>query len=372
MELSINNHLLPFLALAFVLLLLYFSYIRHKKELLEFYSSLGARHVGYKWLFFPLAELDVKGKRVKLYTEGGRGSYALKVSLEIETFGYLKLWRGGFLDKLTLRKPYLDNIFVEYEEKEWAERLLNMEEFKSTIKRLFELPGLTFISIDGRNLTLGWHLGGISRFKKVANKEVILEAIRMMVELSPTLNTIAPSKQYKENLRSWLTLKLPILITVILSTIGIVGGFYRYDPLCTYQILLVGFKILTPINLLYTVLVLLLVGGPTLDQRVFFKTLFVCFVCTPLISLFFLLWVNGRFDRSEPEHRTDTIVKKYHLIRGGYRIALLELHKNRWCGSFKVSEGFYIKAEVGSKVEYAVKKGFLGVPWLYRKLTLIY
>ncbi len=363
--------LLPVIFLVLIVLLWYVGYSRHRRELFEFYSSLGARYMGNRWLIFPLAELELDGVRVKIYTEGGQGFYALKASVELNPVGYLKLWQGNILDRTLFRKPYLENIFVEYEDKDWAEKILNREDFKNWVIELFSLPALNSFEIKNKRLTLSWHLGGMSRFKKVVKKEDVLSALKILVDISQRINSMPSAKVYKEDLRNWLTLKLPVLTTLFLITVGFAGGFYRYKPLCDHEILLVGFKVLTPIIILYTALVLFLVGAPTLGQRVILKTLFVCLVCTPFIGLFFFTWLNGHFDSSEPETIKDTITSKYYLIRGGHRILLAELHKNRWCDSLSVSEGFYIKAKVGDKVEYAVKKGFLGVPWLYRGLTLV-
>lgn len=362
--------LLPVI-LVLVVLLWYLGYSRHRRELFDFYSSLGARHAGNRWLIFPLAELELGRVRVKIYTEGGQGLYTLKASVELDVAGYLKLWRGNILDRTLLRKQYSDNIFVEYEDKDWAEQILNREDFKNWVIELFSLPGVNFLEIKDKTLTLAWHLGGMSRFKKVVKKEDVLSALKILVGISQRINSMPSAKVYKEDLRNWLTLKLPVLTTLLLIAIGLAGGFYRYNPLCDHEILLVGFKVLTPIIILYTALVLFLVGASTLGQRVILKTLFVCLVCTPFISLFFFMWLNGRFDSSEPETIRDTITRKYYLIRGGHRILLSELHKSRWCDSLSVSEGFYMKAEVGDKVEYVIKKGFLGVPWLYRGLTLV-
>lgn len=362
--------LLIFLIVSLSVLLWYMGYNRHRRQLLEFYRSLGARQVGYKWFIFPIAELEADGTKIRIYTEGGRGLYTLKASLEIEPLGYLRLWRGWLLDRLLLRNQYLKGVFLEYEDKKWAENLLNREDFRATIKRLFELPGLSFFEIKGKSLSIGWHLGGTDRFKKVVDREGVLQALKIMIDLRSITGTLSSAKHYRENLRSWLTLKLPLLITLFLVVFGFVGGFYNYNPVCDHEILLAGFRIMIPIILTYTAFVLLLTGGPTLGQKVVLRTLFVCLACIPITSISFLTWVNGYFDRSEPELKKDTIARKYYLIRGGHRVVLVELHKNRWCRSFGVSEYFYMRAKVGDSVEYTVKKGFLGVNWFYRKLSL--
>ncbi|RME09948.1 MAG: hypothetical protein D6804_05170, partial [Aquificota bacterium] len=356
--------------LTLLFLLWYFGYGRHRRELFDFYNSIGAKHTGYRWLIFPVAELEADGKKFRLFTEGGRGLYAFKVSLEVQALGYLRLWRGGLLDRILFRRRYMEGIFVEYEDSQWAEKLLGREDFKDMVKKLFDLPGLSSVEIKGKKLILCWHLGGMDRFRKVVSKEAVLEAFKIMADLGKTIDAVPSAEVYRETLRGWLTLKLPIFATILLSIAGFFLGFYRYDHVCDHEILLAGFKILMPIVILYTASVLFLTGGPTLGQRVILKTFFICLVCIPMISLFFLTWVNGYFDRSEPEFKRDTIARKYHLIRGGHRVVLAELHKSKWCDSFKVSEGFYMRAQVGDRVEYAVKRGFLGVSWLYRKLSL--
>lgn len=59
-------------------------------------------------------------------------------------------------------------------------------------------------------------------------------------------------------------------------------------------------------------------------------------------------------------------------MKPGHRIVLEGLHSERkLCDSFGVSEEFYYAVSEGDKVEYATKKGLLGVEWFYKKLRLV-
>lgn len=71
-----------------------------------------------------------------------------------------------------------------------------------------------------------------------------------------------------------------------------------------------------------------------------------------------------------PELKRDKIKHKYWTPKRGYQIKLEYLHKNRWCDSLEVSEHFYFSTNIGDEVEYMVKRGYLGVEWLYTKLSL--
>ena len=119
---------------------------------------------------------------------------------------------------------------MEYEDKDWAEKILNREDFKNWVIELFSLPALNSFEIKNKRLTLSWHLGGMSRFKKVVKKEDVLSALKILVGISQRINSMPSAKVYKEDLRNWLTLKLPVSTTLFLITVGFAGGFYRSKP----------------------------------------------------------------------------------------------------------------------------------------------
>ncbi|MEN3039865.1 MAG: hypothetical protein ABDI07_12105, partial [Candidatus Kryptonium sp.] len=145
-----------------------------------------------------------------------------------------------------------------------------------------------------------------------------------------------------------------------------------YSPVCLTEMLFVGFKVLFPFLLLYLILSVLLVGHGTTKQKVLLETLFYCILSCFFLSLFFLTYVNGRLDSSEPVQKLDRIESKYRSYKRGPRITLEELHQDKpLCPGFNVSEEFYERAYKGAKVEYWIKEGFLGVEWLYKGLRLV-
>jgi len=328
---------------------------------------LGARVVGYRFLS-PVATLG----EVLLYTDYKRGGNSLIVELPIKASGYIKLRKRDFLDKLLFQKSY-KGLSVEYDDELWANKLFSLKEFVETVDRLFEEYGVDWIELKDNKLRVGWRIGKAS--PDIIDPEILLEVVEIIKGFKDISKAIPLSQVHREGLRGWLTFKIPIALTIVLSIIGIAGGFYHYKPTCPLNMLLTGYKLLLPFVVLYTGIALVLVGGPTMGQRVILKTLFVSFMCSFFITIFFFTYINGRLDSSKPELKRDWVVRKYiGVARGnsGPRLRLANYHsKNPWCESFKVSREFYESVSMGSLVEYQTKKGLLGVEWFYTGLYLV-
>lgn len=176
---------------------------------------------------------------------------------------------------------------MDYEDDTWAWSILKDKDIKEDILRLFRSFGIASLEIKDRRISIGWHVGNPNRLKKVVDKEKLLEVLDILIRIKSLLERYPYYGSYGENLRKWLTWRLPILITFLLVLVGILGGFHRYLPLCKHEILLVGWKLLSFPLILYTILSAFLVGGRTLYLQVILKTLFVWFVCSFFISLFF-------------------------------------------------------------------------------------
>ena len=334
---------------------------------LNYYKSLGARVVGYRFLS-PVATLG----EMLLYTDYKRGGNSLIVELPIKASGYIKLRKRDFLDKLLFQKSY-KGLSVEYDDELWANKLFSLKEFVETVDRLFEEYGVDWIELKDNKLRVGWRIGKAS--PDIIDPEILLEVVEIIKGFKDISKAIPLSQVHREGLRGWLTFKIPIALTIVLSIIGIAGGFYHYKPTCPLNMLLTGYKLLLPFVVLYTGIALVLVGGPTMGQRVILKTLFVSFMCSFFITIFFFTYINGRLDSSKPELKRDWVVRKYiGVARGnsGPRLRLANYHsKNPWCESFKVSREFYESVSMGSLVEYQTKKGLLGVEWFYTGLYLV-
>ncbi|RMH07923.1 MAG: hypothetical protein D6699_01155 [Aquificota bacterium] len=87
------------------------------------------------------------------------------------------------------------------------------------------------------------------------------------------------------------------------------------------------------------------------------------------ISASFVPSVNGYFDSSQPIKRVEFVRDKYTLLRKGKKRHKIKLTGTR-CG-FSVSKNFYNSVNKGDRVEYYVKRGFLGIEWLYKKLVKV-
>ncbi len=304
---------------------------------------------------------------ITLLTEGPRGMHSLVVQVSVATLGYIKLRKRDFFDKAFFQRKY-GSLALEYEDEAWVNRLFGLVGFEELVKRLFEEFGISWLEIRGDLLRIGWY---IRKEPKEVEKERLLGAVDVLRDFLSLLKGVAPSESYREDLRNLLTFKLPIALTVLLSIIGIAGGFYQYSPACVLYMLFTGFKLLFPFALFYLIFCLFMVGGATMAQRVLLKTSLVLFTCSFFITLFFLTYINGRFDDSEVRVKKDLVERKYVNIKRGPTLILVEFHReNPWCEGFRVSEEFYYRVQVGSPVEYKTKGGFLGVEWFYSGLVL--
>lgn len=351
-----------------ILALVVYSLWRFWKERADYLRAIGARPAGTHFFINPKGELFYKNLRVEAYTGGPRGMHSLRLSMKVEGRGFFRIRKRDLFEKLIRPQTYR-GLSVEYEDGAWFGRLSEDKVFQKIADRLFGELGLDFLELKWDNLTAGWY---IRRSPREIEKHRLLEALELLSQVYELLRSLPSASFYRESLREWLTLKMPVFTTVLLCLVGLAGGFYRYDPVCLTEMLLTGYKLMLPITFLYVALALLLVGGPTLSRWVVLKTSLVLLLCTFFLSLFFFTYINGKFDTSEPRIVRDEIEKKYRSPRHGYKVALHGYHGAKsWCESFTVSEGFYMRAYKGAKVEYITKKGFLGVEWFYEGLRLL-
>lgn len=293
----------PFIALLGVALILFLALYMFVKERLDFYRSMGAEVKGFRWLIHPWAELFVDGQKVKLYTSGLRGMQSLRLSLSVNIRGYISLRRKDFLDRLLLHRTH-GGLLLEYEEEAWANRLLNHSGFRRLTERLFSEAQVDLVELRAQKFTAGWF---IRRSPKEVGKEKVMKAMNIVRDCQAFLEGLPSSSQCREGLREWLTIRTPLLTIFLLSLLGPLLGFYHYNPLCFVEALLAGYKWLFLPFLLYTTLALFVLGGGTMWRRVLVRLLFFYFAGSPFITLFFLTYINGRFDPSRPETRRDRI-----------------------------------------------------------------
>lgn len=340
--------------------------IKKRREHINYLEGLG--NITLRGFIPFYTRGDLKERDVNLSIKESKAGRYIKLEKDIKQRAFLKIKRRDLFDRILMQETY-KGLSVEYEDEVWAKRLFSHKDFEGIIEELFYQLGAYSLEIRGSKVSISF------RFKKSpfeVQGEKVLRAIQVMKEFINLIDKLPEPTQYKDNLRSFLTLKLPIAITVLLSLIGITGGFYKYKVLCGIEIFVLGFKLLFPIVLLYVGISTLLVGGKSLAQKFILKTAFVCFICSFFISLFFLTYINGRFDTSEPQRKEDRVRSVYRHVKYGPKLLLEGFHaEKRWCDSFNVSEEFYEMAKPGDRVEYYTKKGFLGVEWLYRGIRLI-
>jgi hypothetical protein len=354
------------LIIFFFLLLIIYNLVKFWRVRADFLALLGAQLVGTHRLINPKGVLNFGGLNIEVFTSDYKGK---RLNLKIRTnfTGFLTLRKKDIFDKLTRQLTYQD-LAVEYEDKEWFERLTSHQTFKVLLRKLLEEASIDRLEIRKNTLTIGWN---IKRSPFEVSTDKVHQALNLLKDTAFVLSTLPSSWRYKEDLRNLLLFKLPILLTLIACLVGIVGRFYQYNPLCPLEIVFFGYKLFTPFVLIYLGFLCFYVGGYGLYQRILGSGFLVFFVCIFFISLFFLSYINGRFDTSPSQIKRDRIESKYYSIKRGYRLTLSNLHKEKkLCDSLSVSKNFYYQVEIGDYIEYETKKGFLGIEWFYRGLYL--
>ncbi len=336
------------------------------KEAKNYLSDLGA--INLKLLFFPYlsAELIRNGLRVKIWVSGLRRNFKLYISLPAKTEGYLRLWVPDWFDKILASK--LENgLAQEFEDPLWVKKVLNKITLNS-LEKFFKDTGIQSFEIRKGELRCSWQIRNkISHIHKVN----IYNALDQLREYSYLL-TETPKSTDKEALRSWLSFKLPILLTVLFFLLALIGNFWKFIPLCMLDLLYLGLKIFTFLYFLYLSLVLFFVGNKSFFSRIFLNSFLSFMILYLFTSLFFLTFINGKFDTSKPEIKRDIIVSKHISLKRGKGIILKELHsQKKYCEPLTVSDSFYERAKVGDRVEYETKAGFLGVEWRYSSFRLL-
>jgi len=310
----------------------------------------------------------------EISTEGLVGNRSLVAETPVETVGYIRIRKRNSLDRLLFQKSY-KGLSVEYDDELWANKLFSLKEFVELVDRLFEEHKIDWFELKGNRLRIGRY---IKREPTDRDEKRLLSAAETVKKFKPFLNSLPKSQNYREDLRKWLSFKLPVALTLFLSLVGILGGFSKYSPTCMPSMLLTSSKLLSPMIVFYAGFSSWFAGGPAMWQRMFVKTLLVSLVCYFPITIFFLTYINGSLDLSDPELKRDFVEEKQRAGRKGiplsgkYHVVLANYHKEKpCCGTFAVSKDLYEKVSVGSTIEYQTKRGFLGVEWFYTGLSTI-
>ena len=247
-----------------------------------------------------------------------------------------------------------------YDDEEWADRVLKHSKLLTLIEEK-RVPNLFSFKIEENTLKVEIYT------KKIDSKttEDVKRAIEFMLEVIPSLEGLPSSTLgvQKHRLRNWLLYYTPLGIFLLLSALGFYWreqGYYK--ALCEDELYILGFKILTPVFLAHFVLSVLILGKH-LHLKAYLLPLFIgYFAGYYLVPLTILEPFNAKFDRSSSTKIEAKIIDKYHLNRGGFR---LKLEYAEGC-SFRVSESFYRKVDVGDTLVLHVREGAFGVRWAYK------
>lgn len=352
------------------LIIVFVAYNRLIKKYVDFFKKLGCQRISY--LKFPYIEayLEKDGFTLKLGISGYRSNFSLFISLPLEFKGFLRLRKAGVLEKLWAN-PFFkeEGLLFEYDDENWFKQIIHRDNLKEELSKTFIQNNLKTLTLKEGEIKLEWY---IRRGPWEVSEESIESAIKDITILKNLVAQLPYSSigDAKEKRRSFFSIYFPVLITLTLVTIGVLGGFYKYKPLCIFEAAVKGFLILAPFVIAYSLAIMLWYGGRNTKCKSFVRSLFVGFICSIFINLFFLTYVNGKFDHSSPKRYTDHVSKKYRSSKRGYRVELADFSRDKlWC-DFNVSKNFYQTVNIGTKVEFWSKEGFLGIEWLYSGLRI--
>ncbi len=358
------EHFYILIILFFLILYGYLIVREHSKNKI-YLNELGAEKIkAFHLINWVKCDLNVRGIKAKVFTSGVRGCFKLNISVPIMIDGFLRLWRPDLLDKLFSKKTK-NGLAIEFEDHDWANLILTHLNLES----IFKKTDIHSIKIHKKNLVFSWLL---KRNIREVKKESIFNALEELYKLSKEINNIPSSNKDKEDLRNFLSIKLPLFLTALLVLIGVFGKFWLYKPLCALEIILLGVKIYVVLFILYVITIIFMAGNLTFSQRIMHNAFVIFIISCAFVSLFFLNFLNGALDVSMPVLVRDKVSNRYKNIKRGKMIILENLRKRKkYCGEVIVSESFYEKVKIGDTIEYEVKKGFLGVEWIYSGFKLV-
>lgn len=354
-------YILPLAGLLFILYVLQ----RLKKRYEKYFLDMGFERLSLRGFPWVRAEGTFNGTLIKVGTAGTKHNYRLYLETPTHNRGFLRLRRKDWLDSLFLKKPSWQYLMVEVYDPVWGGELL--KQLGSQILQLFaDHKKLQKFELKDGKLRIEL---GVKNPWDIPHEE-LQELLRVLLQIREVFDYAPhPTVESKEALVSLLSMKLPALFGTSLCLFGVILNPFAYDPVCIDDLFEAGFKLSLSFGILYAMfLILMLAGAPSLHRAVvgFFSLLVILFI---FISVTFVPSVNGYFDSSQPVKRTDLVVKKYIEVRKGrkhYKIKLAGTPCDQ-----SVSENFYNSVNEGDRLEYFVKRGFLGIEWFYRKLRRV-
>jgi hypothetical protein len=354
-------YILPLAWLLFVLYLLR----RNRKRFERYFLDIGFERLSFRSFPWEKVEGTFNGTPVKAGTFVTEHNYGLYLEMPTHNGGFLRTRRKDWLDSLFLKKPSWQGLMAEAYDKPWSDELL--KQLGSQILQLFtNHEKLQKFEIKDSRLRIEL---GVKHPLDLPQKE-LQELLKTLQQIKNSLDYMPPPNiQNKEALVSLLSVRLPVIFGAFLCLFGVILNPFAYDPICTSDLFKVGFKLSFSFGILYTVFLFLILAGTPSLHRALSKFFYLLVFLSIFISVSFVPSVNGYFDSSQPIKRGGFVEEKYIQVRKGK-----EHHKIKLTGTpcdFSVSEDFYNSVNKGDRVEYYVKRGFLGIEWFYRKLIRV-
>ncbi len=319
--------------------------LRNYRKIIQLYNELGASDISYVRL---KATLKVEHCLIEMSY-----LYGFSLKTKIPLTGYLSLEKK-FLGK---------GVNTFFDDPYWAKVILENSRLSSLFGHKAKFPHLSSVEILGDKLKLTFS----SRKIDPTLKDELKRAIARLPEVVKSLEGLPSSKigLKKERIRNWLLYYLPLGVFIILSAVGLYWLSLGYDhALCKDGLLILGFKVLTPIFLIHFLTTCLILGKNVNLKKHLFILLVLYFAGYYLIPLTVLEPFNARFDQSKPK-RIETTIKSKYISYSKYNRGSYLVLDNLPC-PFRVSEKLYNRAKIGDKMVLYVKDGALGLPWAYR------
>lgn len=338
--------------LTFTLYLIFLFNKRTKEVLL----ALGAKDVK-NHLFWSSGYIPYGGVEAKLDYATSKYQNRLVLTLPSSIESFLIFRKKDFLNSILYPKS-VGFARVEYDDIQSFNKIISNKEFMSIIKASFEDSKLYSIEFRDGLLSIVFLL------KKGESPSE--EDIKRMLKIANAINSLNLSiiDQIKTHrYRSLLGFYAPhVFVPLLLIFSMLFLPIKMYPYVCPIKSYLYG--ILWVFLPLASYLFFVFWQFANLSNILSsISKLYVVYITAIHLSFSLIPFINGHFDTSSPEYKTDTVVKKA-ITKNSHKIKLASRSS---CGYINVPPWFFNSVKVGDEISYASRKGALKLEWFERE-----
>ncbi|MCS7084319.1 MAG: hypothetical protein NZL90_04985 [Aquificaceae bacterium] len=316
--------------------------------------SLGAKDVK-NHIFWSSGYIQRGGVKAKLDYAINEYQNRLVLTVPSSIKSFLIFRKKDFLNSVLYPKS-VGFAKVEYDDAKSFNKITSNQEFISTIKSCFNQSKLYSIEFRDGLLSVVFFLQ-----KRESPSE---EDVKSMLRIADKINSLnlSISDQVKTHrYRSLLGFYAPNVFVPLLFIFSILFlPSKKYPYVCPIESYVYGAFWVFLALALYLFFVFGQFANLSNILSSIFK-LYVVYIIAIYLPFSLIPFINGYFDTSSPEYKTDAVVKKV-LTENGYKIKLASKHP-LFCGYIDVPPEFFNSVKVGDEISYASRSGALKLQW---------